>query len=193
MTGPGRGHWDRALSRNGRNASTRAAIIDAVRTASSENGPDTTVGHVVARAGIGRNTFYAHFSDLSAALAAAEDEATSAAEVALARALQSARTPIERLRALAREWLETQAQTAPVAPRGHPWLSRDVGRLERALRDVLAEARLAGVIARAPDTRRIRYLGGAFVAAALDGAGRSSAERDEMAEMLADFALRVFR
>ncbi|HVU04009.1 MAG TPA: TetR family transcriptional regulator [Polyangiaceae bacterium] len=191
MSGPGRGHWDRKRSATERGAARRLALLAATRRAIADHGADANVGHVVALAGVGRNTFYAHFPDLRAARDAAEDEESERFRAVLAAEWAEARTPRERLRAVARAWVLTSNGSAEHPP---PRLDeRRLGRLERALWDALVEARASGLIGREPDAFRVRCLAGAFAAAASDSPRGVAIEEDERAEILLDFSLRAFR
>ena len=188
MAGPGRGRWSRRLGKADRAATARAAILRAVGDARASGGAAPTVTDVVSRLGIGRNTFYEHFDDVLAAIGAADAAAAERTSLALEAALGSARTPIEKLRALSRTWIDRAAATPQWTLTG-----RDLPPLERALRDVLSEARAAGVVGRVPDAARVRCLAGAFAGICLDGPPRSAEDRDDRAEILVDFALRAFR
>jgi AcrR family transcriptional regulator len=155
--------------------------------------------HVVLEAGIGRNTFYDHFEDVDAAVAAAGEDAVHASYDALVVAEAGARTPVERVRAIARAWvafagdhpdlagaLVRRATTTPLRPFG--------GRnLEAILAEALTEAKAAGAIGREPDPIRIRCIAAAFLAAASLIARAEAVSPEEMAEMLSDLALRTFR
>src|SRR6188768_4079764 len=102
---PKRGRYDRALSRSERQAAQRERVIAAVATLSARD-PELSVASVVELAGIGRNTFYEYFDDLEHALAATRSRALREFAARVTSALQVARTPLERVRALARAWTE---------------------------------------------------------------------------------------
>jgi AcrR family transcriptional regulator len=154
---------------------------------------------VIALAGVGRNTFYEHFSDAEDALRAVQREAARALARALDDAFVTARTPVERLRALSLAWLTTvagepaarallHAADGPRSPRAE--LRHHV---ERLLASVVAEARAAGRASLAPDRVRIAAVGGAFEQVAREVVDDPAAPRAEVAEVLVDLVLRSFR
>src|SRR3954452_1311400 len=100
---PKRGQYDRSLSRRDRQAAQRERVIAAIAAISATD-RELSVANVVEVAGIGRNTFYEYFDDLEHALVAIKSRALSDLAPRLATALQTARTPLERIRALARAW-----------------------------------------------------------------------------------------
>ena len=103
---PKRGRYDRALSRRERQVAQRERVLAAIEVISATNERELSVANVVEVAGIGRNTFYEYFDDLEHALAATKGRALSDFAPRLAAAMQVARTPLERMRALARVWTE---------------------------------------------------------------------------------------
>jgi len=109
---PKRGRYDRALSRRERQAAQRERVIAAI-AALSAAGSELSVARVVELAGIGRNTFYEYFDDLEHALTAIQTRALRDVDLRMQAALQSARTPLERVRALARVWSEALLENAP--------------------------------------------------------------------------------
>jgi AcrR family transcriptional regulator len=167
---PSRGRWDRTASTHARKAACRRALVAAAAQSIFERGRNVTVTDVVDRARVGRNTFYEHFDDLAAAFAAAEADALARISSALAPS-RSARTPLERFRAMASEWLSAAAAEPHLvslvirgdgAQRGsHVGLRRMI---ESALRGIASSARAAGVLGRPVDAIRLRALTGAFVA-----------------------------
>ena len=199
MASVGRGRWDRTLSRDERRRAERARIVDAVVRAKAAHGRALTLSHIALGAGVGRNTFYEHFIDVDAAIAAAEAQGVDAVSRVLAAAAVRAHTPIERLRSIARAWIAFAVE--------HPELTEVIGGdvtggalgasggtgLEARLRDVLGEARAAGAIGREPDPVRICCVVGAFEAAARFAAGNVPVSTDETAETLTDLTLRAFR
>src|ERR1041384_8408073 len=102
---PKRGHYDRALSRRERQAAQRERVITAIMTLSAAD-RELSVASVVEAEGIGRNTFYEYFDDLEHALLVIKNSALSDFAARVAEALERARTPLERVRALARVWTE---------------------------------------------------------------------------------------
>src|SRR5262245_29369362 len=109
---PGRGQYDRALSRSQRQAEQRDRLIQAAAHAFA-TGP-LTIARVVAAAGVGRNTFYEYFDDPEHALALVEVQAVRGLEQRARHELDGARTPVEKLRALARAWF-AELDSEPLA------------------------------------------------------------------------------
>src|SRR6187399_1605110 len=102
---PKRGRYDRALSRRERQTAQRERVIAAIAAISATD-RELSVANVVEVAGIGRNTFYEYFDDLEHALLAIRGRALSDFALRVTVAMQQARTPLERIRALARVWTE---------------------------------------------------------------------------------------
>jgi len=103
---PKRGHYDRALSRYERQAVQRERVTTAVAAIAAAGG-ELSVGSVVERAGIGRNTFYEYFDDIEHALATLRARTLQELDARIQLALRAARTPLERVRALARAWADS--------------------------------------------------------------------------------------
>jgi AcrR family transcriptional regulator len=108
---PKRGRYDRALSRNERQTAQRERVIAAIAALNAGN-RELSIAKVVEVAGIGRNTFYEYFDDLEHALAVTNARAQRDFATRLANTLQAARTPLERVRALARAWTENLLEDA---------------------------------------------------------------------------------
>ena len=123
LPAPGRGSYDRSLTRAERDAEHRERLLRATAEVLSE-GP-LTVARIVERAGVGRSTFYEFFDSPEHLLEQLEQRLLRSLEGALEAALAEARTPLEKLRAIARAWLtalEERTLEAEVA------LSRRPGR-----------------------------------------------------------------
>jgi len=99
---PGRGQYDRALTRERRQAEQRERLLLATASAFVQQRPG--VSGVIALAGVGRNTFYEYFDDFEHALEAVSTRAQARLELGCRTALERARTPIERLRSISRSW-----------------------------------------------------------------------------------------
>jgi AcrR family transcriptional regulator len=99
---PGRGFYDRALTRVERDAAHRERLLRATAEVLSE-GP-LTVARIVQRAGVGRSTFYEFFDSPEHLLEQLEQRLLRSLEGALDAALGHARTPLERVRAITRAW-----------------------------------------------------------------------------------------
>lgn len=197
---PRRGCWDRAVGSRDRADAHRRAIVVAAAGAVFELGRSVTVSDVVARAGIGRNTFYALFDDLQGAIGAAESEALARVSSAFTPTAV-ARTPIERLRRLVSQWLALAASEPHLVlltirgdgtPRGSHVKLRET--LESALSGIAASARAAGVIGRPADAARLRALTGAFVAFAERIIEENrQAEAPRLQDELVEISLRALR
>lgn len=104
LPAPGRGAYDRSLSRAERHAEHRERLLLATAEVLREGAP--TVARIVERAGVSRSTFYEFFDSPEHILTQLEQRVLKALEAALDHALTQARTPLERVRAVARAWLE---------------------------------------------------------------------------------------
>lgn len=106
---PGRGCYDRTQSRQQRQAEQRDRLIASVASLAG-SGEEVTVGAIVARAGVGRNTFYEYFDDVSHALRVLKQRAVRELAGAVEESLRGARAPLERLRATTQAWVQTIAR-----------------------------------------------------------------------------------
>lgn len=114
LPAPGRGAYDRSLSRAERDAQHRERLLLAAAEVLVQ-GP-ATVARIVERAGVGRSTFYEFFDGPEHVLNHLEQRVLRAIETALDSAFNEARTPLERLRAIARGWL-IELESRPVEAR----------------------------------------------------------------------------
>jgi AcrR family transcriptional regulator len=114
LPAPGRGAYDRSLSRSERDAQHRERLLLAAAEVLA-HGP-ATVARIVERAGVGRSTFYEFFDSPEHVLEHLEQRALRGLESALETAFNEARTPLERVRAIARTWL-TELEARPVEAR----------------------------------------------------------------------------
>lgn len=103
---PARGRYDRALSRQARQAEQKARLVGWIAEVYRERGPALTVQDVVQAAGVGRNTFYEYFDGLEHALDYVAQTHAKAMHERISTAIEAARTPIAKLRELSRAWLE---------------------------------------------------------------------------------------
>jgi AcrR family transcriptional regulator len=120
LPAPGRGAYDRSLTRPQRDAEHRERLFKAAAEVLS--GGPLTVARIVERAGVGRSTFYEFFDGPEHLLEQLEQRALRSLESELQTAFTEARTPLERLRAISRRWLgalETQPLDARVALAKH--------------------------------------------------------------------------
>jgi AcrR family transcriptional regulator len=113
---PARGRYDRALSRQARQAEQKERLLRWIAEAYREHGDSLTVQHVVEAAGVGRNTFYEYFDGLEHALDVAAQSRAKLVRERIVNAVDQARTPIAKLRELSRAWFnEVQADPANAA------------------------------------------------------------------------------
>jgi AcrR family transcriptional regulator len=103
LPAPGRGAYDRSLSRAERDTQHRERLVRATAEIVLEGSP--TVARIVARAGVGRSTFYEFFDAPEHVLLHIEQRVVSALQPALSSAFASAHTPLERVRACVRSFL----------------------------------------------------------------------------------------
>jgi AcrR family transcriptional regulator len=114
LPAPSRGAYDRSLSRSERDAEHRERLLLAAADV-LERGP-ATVSKIVERAGVGRSTFYEFFDGPEHVIEHLEQRSLRGLETALDAAFQEARTPLERVRAMARSWL-AEVEANPVEAR----------------------------------------------------------------------------
>jgi len=103
LPAPGRGAYDRSLSRAERDAQHRERLVRATAEIMLEG--ELTVARIVARAGVGRSTFYEFFDTPEHAIAYVEQRALAALQRALTAAFAASHTPLERVRSITRVWL----------------------------------------------------------------------------------------
>jgi AcrR family transcriptional regulator len=199
-----RGRYDRSLSAADRAERQRAHLIEAGAAALDEvGGAELTVDHVVGRARMGRNTFYAHFDGLSDLMGGVREHALEQLLSEVDDAVARCRTPLERLRAMAEAWLGAVA-ARPVLSRAA--LSHVVGVDPRhlgsggvddvaaRLRDVTEGARRDGLLAAVPHEPTLRGVAGAFVAVALSVVDRRRpVSLDDATAALVELTVRALR
>jgi AcrR family transcriptional regulator len=148
LPAPGRGAYDRSLSRADRDAQHRERLLLATAEVLA-NGPPT-IARIVERAGVGRNTFYEFFDSTEHVLEHLERRALRALDVGLESAFAEARTPLERVRAITRSWLvelearPMEAKLALTQRSGGEPLSPAGKLLNQVLHRVAQAARLDG-------------------------------------------------
>jgi AcrR family transcriptional regulator len=191
---PRRGRYDRASTRHERQAAQQARVVAAIAALASQ-AKELSVANIVEYAGIGRNTFYEYFDDAAHAVESISERMCRDLLSRAESALRTSRTPIERIRALARVWVENLVANSALAtlalrveaPRG------EVSALGRCLMTLLErekEARgpLPGL---AEKSRRIA------VAAVFDALSRSELAGQGLSEgfqsSLSELALRLLR
>lgn len=107
-------HGRHGLARDAVLASQRGRMLEAIATAASEKGyPATTVGDVIAGAGVSRRTFYEHFSGKEDCFLAAFDTGIGVLLSEMAQATRAVDEWQERLRAGIRTLLAVLANDPP--------------------------------------------------------------------------------
>ncbi len=186
------------LSREERQAAQRERVIAAIAALSATE-RELTIANVVQLAGIGRNTFYEYFDDLEHALVALKSRALRDLELRVAAALEAARTPLERIRALARAWVESLLENpaqAKLALRAQAELieATQLSLLGQHIATVLnAEIEARSALPGLAEPLRV-----AVIAALFDTVSRAhlnvrAMTSDELQRTLADWSLRVLR
>ena len=189
LPAPGRGQYDRRLPRERRISEQRERLLAATALAVAREA-SPSVASIVRRAGVGRNTFYEYFDDVRHARTAAETAALRRLEQVIAEAERTARTPVERWRALARAWLsfadeEPSAMTLVLAIDGRAARAMSSGAtlLEAALERSLETLRSAGVTAPPAGPERVRAVAAVGEAFARTlGFARIRPDREDSAE-----------
>lgn len=158
---------------------------------------------VVGLAGVGRNTFYEYFDDVAHARREAESAAWRRVDAKLRAAEQLARTPLERVRGLARGWFDAcEAEPAEfslmLTPRGAE-VSRGAELLRAAFERGLLQLQASGMVGASEPTRllAVAVTGEALArrraGQLLEAAPEASAERDALLRGFVDVALRLLR
>lgn len=200
---PRRGQYDRRQPREARLFEQRERLISATALALAKSDAPT-IGAIVGIARVSRNTFYEYFDDLEHARAAAIQRGKLRLEQALRRAEQSARTPVERWRAIARGWFEWATAEPPEARLillASTALSEAGAALESALKRSGSELRALGMNAAVPEASRFTAVAAAGEAFARElVAGRIAGEvtggdnqRLRLERSLVEVTVRVLR
>jgi AcrR family transcriptional regulator len=194
---PKRGRYDRALSRHQRQAAQQERVIAAI-AAVAALGRELSIASIAEHAGIGRNTFYEYFDDVEHALSAINARARRELMARVEPALRLARTPLERVRALSRAWVEAysanRALTAlalrtPSGGRASAELSVLGSCIAVTLEgEVSSRAALPGLA----DLVRITAVAAVFEAVTRTAVARTTGD-DELSRTLTDLALRLLR
>jgi AcrR family transcriptional regulator len=148
LPAPGRGAYDRSLTRAERDAEHRERLLLAAAEALATGA--ATIARIVEHAGVGRSTFYEFFDSPEHVLEHLEQRALRGLAAALDSAFIEARTPLERVRTIARNWL-AELEAHPVEARvaltrrvGSELLSPATKVLHQALQRCTRAARLDG-------------------------------------------------
>ncbi len=195
---PKRGQYDRALSRRDRQDAQRERVIAALSALSAAN-RELSIANVVEAAGIGRNTFYEYFDDVEHALAAIKTRAVRELIARVEPAMLAARTPLERIRALARAWAESaiaNPTTVSLALRPQPESVEptQLSVLGQQVASVLAAEREArSALPGLADRLRVNVVAAVFEAVSRAHFGSQPMAVEELQGALADLALRLLR
>jgi AcrR family transcriptional regulator len=195
---PKRGLYDRALTRHERQAAQQERVIAAI-AAVSASGRELSVASVVEHAGIGRNTFYEYFDDVDHALSAIKSRARRDLVARVELALQTARTPLERIRALARGWVENLSADPALArlalrAQAAGLDSMELSTLGRYLATVLeGEVEARSALPGLTDRLRVSVVAALFDAVSRAHLSERSLSPEELQRILADFSLRLLR
>jgi AcrR family transcriptional regulator len=195
---PKRGQYDRALSRHERQATQRERVITALAALSATE-RELSIANVVELAGIGRNTFYEYFDDLEHALTVIKTRALRDLVTRLESSAQAARTPLERIRALARAWAQNLFVNPPLvrlALRAQPEIAdaAQLSVLGLHLAGVLSaqyEARSA--LPGLADTLKVSAVAAVFDAVSRAHFGPRPMAVEELQSVLADLSVRLLR
>ena len=195
LPAPGRGAYDRSLSRVERDTQHRERLFLAAAVV-SELGPPT-VARIVEHAGVGRSTFYEFFDSPEHLLDQLAQRIERAVEGALEAALIEARTPLERVRAIARHFI-AEVEARPIEARfalahrlGRPSLSPAAAPLHRALVKV-AEASRADAVGWFRATDEVSLLAAAGAVEALARRHTTDPIRD-VAKLMAGLVIKLLR
>jgi AcrR family transcriptional regulator len=195
---PKRGQYDRALSRRERQAVQRERVISALAALNATE-RELSIANVVELAGIGRNTFYEYFDDVEHALTVIKTRALRDLATRLDSSVQAARTPLERIRAVARAWAENLFVDPPLvrlALRAQPEMAdaAQLSILGAQLTAVLSaqhEARSA--LPGLADDVKVRAVAAVFDAVSRAHFGPRPMSVEELQSVLADLSLRLLR
>jgi AcrR family transcriptional regulator len=195
---PKRGQYDRALSRRERQAVQRERVITALAALSATE-RELSIANVVELAGIGRNTFYEYFDDVEHALTVITTRALRDLVTRLESSVLAARTPLERIRALARAWAENLFVDPPLvrlALRAQLEVAdaAQLSVLGRHLASVLSaqhEARSA--LPGLADDLKVSAVAAVFDAVSRAHFGPRPMSVEELQSVLADLSLRLLR
>jgi AcrR family transcriptional regulator len=195
---PKRGQYDRALSRRERQTVQRERLISALAALSATE-RELSIANVVELAGIGRNTFYEYFDDVEHALTVIKTRALRDLVTRLESSVRAARTPLERIRALARAWAENLFVDPPLvrlALRAQPEMA-DAAQLSilgahlTAVLSAQHEARSA--LPGLADNLKVNAVAAVFDAVSRAHFGPRPMSVEELQSALAELSLRLLR
>lgn len=173
---PGPGRYDRGRPLGERQREQKERLLLAAADVFGREGyANASVAKIIARAGVGRQTFYDHFKNLEEILFELHDFAAERARKAVQRATASAETPEQRLLSGLEAWLACLAADAPFArvafrqlraagPEGEARIERGIEQWVETLKRGAAAAHAQGRIARPPDELTLYALASAILA-----------------------------
>ena len=177
----------------------RERVIAAIAALSADNDRELSVANVVEVAGIGRNTFYEYFDDLEHALSATKGRALSDFAPRLAAAMQVARTPLERMRALVRVWTENllvNPARVKLALRAQPELidATQLSALGQHIAGVMnAELDARSALPGLAEPVRVAVVAALFEAVSRAHLNVRAMTSEELQRVLTDWSLRLLR
>lgn len=192
---PGRGCYDRGLSRQARQTEQQERLVAWIAETHLHRGAALTVQDVVKAAGVGRNTFYEYFDGLEHALDFAAQARAKLIRENLEGDMATARTLIGKLRALSKRWFREAtldpASLALLLRSPRPGALSDGATLFATLINMaLEQSALQG--ARHPGTSLV-----SCAALAAEGAAaylmRGGTSADELEDALSTVLTQVFR
>jgi AcrR family transcriptional regulator len=202
----GPGHYDRTLTRSERLAEQRQRLIEAATDVFARRGySSASVEVIVRRAHMSRRTFYEHFDDLSDALLAVYDYASTMLFNEVDARVQRANGPIDKVRAGVGAYLEQYAENADLArvlareiraagPKHALRHQKTLARFADLISVGVAEAFARGLAGRPPDELTVYALVAGIEAAGMRYLERGEETRlHEAAPKLVELVVRAFR
>lgn len=111
-----RGRYDRTLTQDERRTEQRRRLLDAAAHVFAKEGvAGASVDHIIARAGMGRRTFYDHFSDTQDAFVAVYNEGARVLFEAVEATVRSEVNPLRQLWAGISGYVASMQRLAPLA------------------------------------------------------------------------------
>jgi len=191
---PGRGKYDRGLSRAERQLEQKLALIEATGQIIAAHGfAGASVAAICEAAGMSRRTFYEHFGGLKDAMHELHDHAANYAFAHVAERFEGVADPFARLRAGVTAFLELISEHGDMArvvfrevraagPQYEVRRERELERYAALILDGAEEAHAAGLLSRPPDEITVYALVAAMEAVAMRYATRGEAKRAREAE-----------
>ena len=202
---PGRGKYDRTLSKQERRLEQRVRLFEATGDVVAARGyAGATVARICEAAGMSRRTFYEHFGDLRSAVLELHDYAANATFSAVVAQVETTDDMVLKLQVGVRAFLGAIADNAAMArvlfreirAVGPQFEARREQQIQRYVEMISAQVQTAydaGVAKRPPNELVIFALVAAMEAVAMRYVHRNEAEKaGEAVEALVDLVLGVF-